>query len=427
MKQISSIIPILACTSLEKESQPQEEDTLHCASSGTPAPYNNGWIVEGEHYSLYSETSQEEAEIMSKMIESSFSAMEEWFHSSPPSTTQLVVEVYQTETAWANAIAFDGLDIPYGAGGYYHPTTQKAYLYVQPTRYYTRQLLIHEVIHQFHDLIRTSDRALPGWYVEGIAEYMSMYDWDGSCIQLGRLPLITQEDMPQRALQESSTLSLREHFQENDSVSRPLEWAMFRYFDIHHAEQWDDFRYEMDEGEMDATSIFESLFDESLEDFEAPILSWLEEEQQSFIATYLEWSHIDSQNVEGWSDFFSIAPLKTTTHEFSVHVSSLSPSWAGGILLSFNDTDNWSALVVNEEGTLQTFEVTQGEALWWDKGAVQQSENGYSYVVYPEVDQVRTLINGEEKIIPISFEPATGLALNASHIRFSDIAWRVSP
>ena len=194
---------------------------------------------------------------------------------------------------------------------------------------------------------------------------------------------------------------------------------MFRYFDIHYTEQWDDFRYEMDEGEMDAISIFEGLFDESLEDLEAPILSWLEEEQQPFIATYLEWSHIDSQNVEGWSDFFSIAPLKAIAHEFSVHISSQSPSWAGEILLSFNDTDNWSALVVNEEGTLQTFEVTQGEALWWDKGTVQQSENGYNYVVYPEVDQVRMLINGEKKSFPSRLNPQQ--ALRSMQAKFNSL------
>ena len=213
MKPISFIIPIVACTSLKKRAGLKQRK-----NSTVPLPVHQRLITTAglsrRALFLYSETSQEKARMMSKMIESSFSAMEEWFHSSPPSTTRLVVEVYQTETEWANAIASDGLDIPYGAGGYYHPTTQKAYLYVQPTRYYTRQLLIHEVIHQFHDLIRTSDQALPGWYIEGMARYLSMYDWDGSCIQLGRLPLITQEDMPQRALQESNMLSLREHFQE---------------------------------------------------------------------------------------------------------------------------------------------------------------------------------------------------------------------
>ncbi len=433
MKSIFLPIVLTACTSEEKENNTsesvdsvlEEEETLHCVSGGTAEAEANGWRVEGSRYSLYTETSKAEAEEMSKMIESSFSALEEWFQDAPQSTESLVVEVYQSDSAWADAILSDGLDVPYGAGGYYHPTTQKAYLYLQPTRYYTRQLLIHEVIHQFHDLIRVSDRELPSWYVEGIAEYLSMYDWDGSCIRLGRLPLITQEDMPLRALQESGELSLSNHFQQDDSVSRPLEWAIFRYFDIHYPVEWDQFRYRMDEGEENAMQIFEDVFEDSLDTFEPPLVSWLEEEQQPFIATYLEWSHIDSEYIEGWSDVFSIAPLKWGADEFSVHVSSLDPTWNGGVLLSFDDTSNWSALVVSEDGTLQTFEVTQGNALWWDQGSVSSSESGYSISVVPENGAMRVIINQDELVFPIAFQPLTGLALNGSAVQFSEIRWTV--
>lgn len=422
----------MACTSQDKKDSNQEtedsllledEGTLHCASGGTAVSYNDGWLLEGSHYSLYSKTSQAESEEMSKMIESSFTALEEWFQHSPQNSEPLVVEVYQNEGDWADAISTDGLDVPYGAGGYYHPTTRKAYLYTQPTQYYTRQLLIHEVIHQFHDLIRSSTRDLPGWYVEGIAEYLSMYDWDGSCIRLGRLPLITQEDMPQKALQESGALSLSNHFQESDSISRPLEWAMFRYFDLHYGAKWDEFRYQMDEGEGDASSIFEDVFDDSLDAFEAPLISWLEEEQQPFVTTYLEWCHIDSENIEGWSDVFSIAPLKLNADEFSVHVSSFESLWTGGVLLSFDDTANWTSLVVNEDGSLQTFEVIEGTALWWDQGTVSRSEVGYTISVLPENGAMRVLINGEEHVFPIIFEPTPGLALNGSEIQFSEIRW----
>lgn len=433
MKSIFLLLTLMACTSQEPEKSQDEpaenliEETLHCVSGGTAEALNGGWVVEGSRYALYTQTSQAEAEEMSKLIESSFLALEEWFHTAPQSDELLVVEVYQSESEWADAIMADGLDVPYGAGGYYHPTTQKAYLYVQPTEYYTRQLLIHEVIHQFHDLARTSTHELPGWYVEGIAEYLSMYDWDGSCIRLGRLPLITQEDMPLRALQESGALSLTNHFQEGDSVSRPLEWAMFRYFDIHHPVEWEQFRYQMDEGDgvEDATFIFENIFEDTLDSFEAPLVAWLEEEQQPFIATYLEWRHIDAENIEGWSDVFSIAPLKSSIDEFSVHVSSFDSSWSGGVLLSFDDTSNWTALVVHEDGVLQTFEVTQGDALWWDQGSVSSSASGYSISVFPEHEAMRVIINGDEHVFPIVFQPATGLALNGSEVQFSDISWTV--
>src|SRR5690606_4627791 len=88
------------------------------------------------------------------------------------------------------------------AGGYYWPTNKTAYLFKQPTVYFTRMLFLHEVMHQFHHLARTKNKnPKAGWYTEGVAEYISRHFWDGEDLTLGILPIATLEDYAAKALE----------------------------------------------------------------------------------------------------------------------------------------------------------------------------------------------------------------------------------
>jgi hypothetical protein len=408
-------------------------EPFYCADSGeSESASTSAWAVEGPHYRLYAETTEAEARAMSAMLEAAWDALESWFDAAPSMAEgeRLTVSFYATEAAWAEAIIADGLAVPTGAGGFYHPTTETAYLYQQPTLYFSRQLLLHEVIHQFHHLARLEGHSAPGWYMEGHAEYLSHYDWDGECLRLGQLPQLTQEDTSARALAALDGLDLASHFASDESVSRPLEWAMFRFFDRAEdgrwSESWAGFRGAVDGGATNATLAFEDAFGEPLAYFEDGLASWVATEQQPMTPTYLEWTHVVPGVVDGESDAFTIAPVKEGISQFSLaFVPPTEGSWAGGVLVGFDDSANWSALVVDSDGRLSGFEVEAGEAWWRDWGeAPAVGDLGYVLSVSQGLDEATVRVNDEQLLIERSASAAGGPALNDASLRFTDIIWQ---
>jgi hypothetical protein len=401
-----------------------------CAVAGTARSLDNGaWQVDGEHYQLYAETSQEEVLVISAMLEAGWGALQDWFDASPDLAPgeRLRVEFYADVGAWQDAISGDGLDVPFGAGGFYHPSTGTAYMYQQPTRYYTRQLVLHEVVHQFHHRARLRGHSVPGWYVEGHAEYLSHYDWDGDCLRLGRLPLVSQNDLPAQAL--GQPIDLGGHLASPGSRSRALEWAIFRFFE--HAEDgafaqaWAAFRAAMDGGGTNALAEFESAFGEPASSFDARLEAWIPGAQQPMIGSYSEWSHVGSDTVDGWSNVFTFSLVKEPVQRFSLRFKPpSSESWAGGVVLSHRDARNWIALVVGANGRVSTFETRQGEAVWWDQAEAPALVDGaYAFEVEHRADESSIRINGLTLTLPLVFPPSGGAALNGTSLRFSGIGW----
>jgi len=396
----------------------------HASSAGDDA-----WQVQSDHYSLYAETSQAEALILSALIEASWDAMSDWFEDQPELVADQLfrVELYADVDAWAAAIRRDGLEVPQGAGGYFHPGSGIAYAYQQPTRYYTRQLVLHEAIHQFHDGVRSPGHRVPGWYIEGLAEHLSHYDWNGECLRLGRLPMVTQEDSPAQALDQP--IDLASHWMNENSVSRPLEWATFRYFEHAdegaYADRWRAFVRSMDAGSQDALAEFERIFEVPVSTFDEPIQDWLTNAQQPLKAEYLEWSHVAPGGVDGWSSVFSFARIKNSVQRFSM---TFEPAWseagAGGVLLSYQDPQNWVGVVVGANGRVSSFEMREGQAVWWDQGEAPALIDGaYSWQIDHGTQETTVQINDQTFILPLDFEPAGGPALNQSSLRFSEIEW----
>ena len=408
----------------------QQDDPWFCADSGSATQVDRGfWEVQSDHYSLYAETSEVEALALSAILESGWGALSDWFEQAPtsPSVEPFRVELYTDVESWSAAIRRDGLEVPSGAGGYFHSGSGTAYAYQQPTRYYTRQLVLHEAIHQFHDGVRAPDHVVPGWYIEGLAEHLSPYDWNGECLRLGRLPMVTQEDLPAQALDQP--IDLTTHWRNPNSVSRPLEWAFFRYFEHAeggaHAELWKEFIRAMDAGAVDALAEFERLFEAPVSAFDEPIEQWLTRHQEPMNAAYLEWSHVEPGAVDGWSSVFSFARIKGSVQRFSM---TFEPEWseagAGGVLMSYQDPENWVGLVVGANERVSSFEMREGQAVWWDQGGAPALVDGaYSWQVVHGDQDSTVQINDETFVLPLPFAPAGGPALNQSSLRFSTIEW----
>jgi hypothetical protein len=154
------------------------------------------------HYDLYTESV--DAAEAGAVLDALWDRLKEHFGSAPEG--RLRVEVYATKDGMHGALERDR-QWKVDAGGCYAPDTKKAYLWVQPSESFTRQLLIHEATHQFHFLAATGNRGPAAeWYTEGLAEYFGMHNWDGKELKIGVVPAVSLEDYPAQAARQLSAL-----------------------------------------------------------------------------------------------------------------------------------------------------------------------------------------------------------------------------
>ena len=102
----------------DAEAPDEDSEPAYCAVAGSISPSGDGWLVEGEQYALYAETTEAEALVMSAMLEAAGEALEVWFGAAPDGAGDalMVAELYSSESRWEDAIRADGVDVPTGAG-----------------------------------------------------------------------------------------------------------------------------------------------------------------------------------------------------------------------------------------------------------------------------------------------------------------------
>ena len=409
-------------TADDDDSTPDWRDDAFCDTDGvTVTPEGAGFRVTTDEYDLYAEVELEEAEVMGAMLAAAYDAFSAWFGATAPPS--LEVELWATEAAWANSIAADGLDVPWGAGGLYHSASQTAYLWRQPTRYYTRQLLLHEVGHQFHYLARTGNQGIPGWYAEGVAEFISRHDWDGACLQLGVRPLVSQADLPEAAQSfvNQQGFPLGDLLDDTGVGGRPLQHQLFRYFEAQHPADWQAFKDLMDAHPQDPRAEFEAIFGPA-DALEATLEEHVAADQEPLDLVYSDWSHIHPHAVEGWSQYLTIARMKQDPSWFTASFAPVSSPFGAGVLLAWESNDNYLALIVADNGNLWTFDMVDGSATWWDQG-IGPGGPVYTFDVTWDDPEVTVQINDQTWTDTLSNPPAAGVVVNGATMLFEHIAW----
>jgi len=157
------------------------------------------WRVTTTHYALEVDGTEARALELGLLAEGAWLALDEWFGAAPPSPP-LLAGFYESSDAMAAAMERDGIGVV-SAAGYYSPGSLRAYATDQPTQYYDQVLFLHELTHQWHQQAAGADGYQAQWYAEGLAEALSRHDWDGACLRIGRLPVLSQEDFAAQALQ----------------------------------------------------------------------------------------------------------------------------------------------------------------------------------------------------------------------------------
>ena len=381
------------------------------------------------HYRLEAEADAARASEWARLLEASYAQQITIFDGAlTPASLPLRVKVFRDAASFRAGLSADGIGAVGEAGGYYEPSNETAYLAVQPTRYYTQVLLVHEAVHQIHDLTRAAP-SLPFWYIEGIAEALSRHDWDGRCARLATRPLLSQEDTPLDARTElaSGGPSLADVVSGAIVPSRPVAQTVFRY--LMRAEggplapAFVDFRRAVDRGTA-PTDAFVAAFGAPTAQ-EAAWRAFAEADQEPMSVVYVEWTHVDATRVIGRSPgVFSIARVKNSLSRFELAFDApVEPGWSGGVLLGYESAARWEALVVRSDGRLARFDVN-GAARWNDVGVAPAAvDGGWRFEVDYTPGRVSVRINGTFFSFASTLPPVSGPAVDSGEVRFTDIRW----
>ncbi|HEX5138797.1 MAG TPA: hypothetical protein VFY93_17640 [Planctomycetota bacterium] len=398
---------------------------LLCMASGPET-------VETEHYRLVSEGPRAEAEEFGRVLEAAHARFASYFKAAPKlgKGERLQVRFFETREAWAAALREAKATPPDGAGGYYWTEDRTAYLYRQPTRLFTRALLLHETTHQFHFLSRTRNREPQAyWYKEGVAECLGWSHWDGTELLIGALPLVSLEDYPAKALEDlRGSVDLEAVVEGRAEPSRPLAWAIYRHLSTGNAGKplrgFERIADKLDNGAK-PSSIFWKSFGQPAA-YRKALIAWLEKEQQPFVPLFVEWDSLGADRVRGFSGGMATCRLRAKATTLAVTIQLPERGWGGGLIHATGPED-YTVFLVDRAGHGR---VSRRRAGAWEnieQGTVPVAgEDGSVRLEMTLKDgSVRVGLDGGVTFGPWELpDPALGLAVDGADVVFRDLAWR---
>ena len=401
--------------------QPRADDATELRSS------------QSEHYLFKSDCTQANHDEFAKVVEAAWAPMKEFFGAEPKlkKDERLKVYFFEKEADWAKQIELDGTVAPRGAGGYYWPPTKTAYLWRQPTLYNTRQLLLHEVIHQFHFLAKCNNTApKDAWYTEGIAEYLARHFWNGEKVTLGVLPLLTLENYSEKALLlfEDKNYDFTGFINSARGSERPEQWALVRFLVTADKgawlKKWEQISKRLDQGES-SKNCFRAIFGDP-RTLAAAILKWLKTEQEPFWPVFNEWEGIAPGVFKGWSGVTSLCIARTEATEIAATLHVPEGSFIGGLLLHFSGTDDYTCAYVKPGGSVTVNRRKDGAWQILATGQVISAEPPKQYHLTARRGEQGVTFN----VDGTDFGPfdlpgkKLGLCLDNCTLTFHDVSWK---
>jgi len=390
-------------------------------------------VVETAHYRLHYEGSEKDAQEAGRVLEAAWGGFKAWFGTTPKlgKDERLVVRFYAKAEGWAAGIRADGTQVPHGAGGYYWPGTKTAYLYRQPTVYFTRTLLVHEAAHQFHFLTQTRNRnPTAKWYTEGLAEFLSWHRWDGTTLALGVVPGVTLKDYPAKALAEldQEDFDLGAIVSGGKPASRALSWALFCFLatgkDGGPLPRFDTFRRKMDRGGR-AKPLFESFFGRPGR-LEPKLRAWLEGNQALWAPVFNEWEQVGAGRFRGYASVVTACRLKGEVKRLRARLEPRkSWYWRAGLLLHWTDKSDYTVAMVTSSGSFRVDRRKGGRWITLDRARLpgRPGRGAVTLEARREGERVGFLFDGQP-LGSWKLPGATlGLALERGDLRFDQVRW----
>lgn len=318
-------------------------------------------VVRSAHYELHHAGAQSEAEEYAAVLEAAWPQYEAFFGAAPKLSKdeRLRVHFARDRAGFERAIRADGTRPPSGAGGYYWPGSRAAYLYKQPTRYYTRALLIHECAHQFHYLARTGNRnPKASWYTEGVAEHLCWHEWDGEQLTLGLRPVISLKDYPKAAAKEidAQDFDLLAAVSSPHGTSRPVGWALLHFMatqDKHVSPaRFRRFRSAMDKGAEPARAFERHIGD--AKKLLPVVRAWLQARAQPWDHVFNEWEAQATGQFRGTASVVSLCAHRQPAQAIEAQLRIPQEGrYKGGLVLHFTSSKDYTVALVNWRGGVE--------------------------------------------------------------------------
>jgi hypothetical protein len=305
--------------------------------------------VESEHYGLVSEGPEDEAKEFSRVLEAAWPQLAEFFGAAPKLAKgqRLTVRFFETQAAMNAAIVAGGGVAP-DAGGYYCPVARTSYAFRQPTRWYTRTLLIHEATHQFHLLgVAAGAPQPPSWWQEGLAEHLSHHTWDGTTLRLGVVPPVSQEDRFGAARRSMMPLDYPvESIPDEKPLDRPRTMHLVRFLATGDGGKplpvWKALAATLDRGGTTKPRDLWKSFGRP-QTFRDRFHGWLHEAEQPFLSEFVEWDSLAADAVRGTAGSVAICRTREPAASIAASVVPADPSkpWRAGLLLAWRGPDDY--------------------------------------------------------------------------------------
>jgi hypothetical protein len=368
---------------------------------------------------------------MSRLLEAAWIEFGRFFGALPrlKKGEKLPVRFFQDRGGWVAGMKEDGANVPRSGGGLYWPPNKTAYLYRQPTSYYTRVLFLHETCHQFHYLSRTGNQApRADWYIEGVVEHLAWHYWDGKSLTLGGAP-VTLKDYPAAALAalKEGKMDLKRLVEGGNH--RPMGAMLVRFL-VQRQKGRLRARYEklaksLDRGRSSASAFKSVLGDPRA--LEPHFLAWLEKNQEPWTPVFNEWERIAEDRFLGTARTVTSAvrirrPARRL--EATLEVPSEGP-WKGGLLLAFRDRRHYTLALARNGKSLAVNRLENGRWKRLFSGPLPRPKTPGLLRMAAERDGEETVLTVEGvtmKRLRIA-QPAFGLALDACSLRFRDVRW----
>lgn len=316
--------------------------------------------LQTEHYDLRVETL--DADEVGRLLEALHRHLAAFFGRAPQE--KLRVEIYASRQRFQAALQADR-QRPVEAGGYYAPGTKKAYLWVQPSDYYTRQLLLHECTHQFHFLVAAANRSPKlDLYTEGLAEYFGMHNWDGQELKVGAVPTLSLEDYPRKALdhfQNTHQRDLQGMLTGQRASARPEAWGLVHFLINVHPAAFRAWAARLDQQTPPADAWPQALapsFSSLAQDYER----WLQTHQQPWQIHFVAWQQWGGA-IEGKTrnQAVGITLLKSTPRTLSVQLEPAEKSMRAGLVFGYQSPQDYCLFQLTSARKLMVIRRHEGQ------------------------------------------------------------------
>ena len=369
--------------------------------------------VNTEHYHVRS--AGPDAEVVGRMLEGLHGQLADFFGRRPEG--RLEVEIHATREAYQEALGRDGLSYV-GGGGYYAPGTKKVYLFPQPSEYFTRQLISHEAAHQFHFLVATGNSApRSAWYVEGLAEYFAMHNFDGHRLKTGVVPAISLEDYPAKAIAalEAHDWDLEGVISGRVKAERPLAWSLVHFLVHRRPAEFKRLAAKLDR-DAQPLAAWEATLGRITPEFVAEYRQSVEEHAQPWSIVWTAWQEVGAA-IEGDSRVVGVCVLKKTPRRLEAEMELVDGKLKAGMVFGYSSPQDFYMLQVFSHGRVWIVRRVDDQWETLVSEAAPKAKDRNVVALSHDESRVTLSVNGR-KIRTLEAPGQVGLNVDGCRVRF---------